>query len=311
MNSLKGAIPLRDVADSSRSLSPNATDGKAEKGIKKLWKKTQRPAQELRNHLNVHEDVSFPGPQSSQTKTSSGPTLSPINEILDGEIDTQSPTSDQTISPATLLSLPTATEAHLAGLHQNNSASQEHHQLHLQWRVDPQFKLNSTKTSHAEKRASLFMLPPRRTSSLNAPTSSRFANLRTPTKTVNKTKHHSLKATSNTTLLGSFSNKLPPLPQHLQPENQYSPRPSSRASPRVSFTATASSNENETKEITEISVKVSAAQKIPHLATKDQGIGKHFPPPPCPPPNYPPPLPPPQKYRQYTADETLNSAAAI
>ncbi|KAI8949425.1 hypothetical protein F4801DRAFT_603241 [Xylaria longipes] len=314
MNTLKRVVSHGDMNNPSRSLSPNTIDGKVEEGIKaKMWEKAHVSTQELRNLLKHHEHVPIPAPRQIQRRTSLTPTLSPINEIMGGKIDTQNSTLEQTTSPATLLLLPAATEPHLAGLHQNNSLSQEHCKQHLQWQLGPQFNLHSTQTLHAEKQANLFILPPRRTSSLGAPTSSCYANLSTPTYIAIKPKHQ-LRATSNPTLLSLFSNKLPPLPQHLRPGNQYSPRPSPRTGLRKSFIASTANYKGKTREIIQTPAKIFAAQNIPHHTAKDQvkmsRIGKHFPPPPCPPPNYPPPLPPPQKRRKSSAEEALSSAAA-
>ncbi|KAI0486975.1 hypothetical protein F4859DRAFT_510756 [Xylaria cf. heliscus] len=241
-------------------------------------------------------------------------TIPLVIDCMGVAIETQNPTTEHTTSPATLSSLPTTTEPHPAWLNQNNSEFQEHCRLHPQWRVDPQLKLGFTQTYHAENRANLFMLPPRRISSVNALTSSRYATPSTPTNTAIKTKHRSLGTTSNTHSLRSF-NKPPPLPQYFRLENQNSPRQPLSSSPCISFVATAANYKDETEIIIETPIDVSTARSIAHHGNKARvrmsSIGKHFPPPPCPPPNYPPPRPPPQKRSQHIPEETLSSATGI
>ncbi|TRX90381.1 hypothetical protein FHL15_008746 [Xylaria flabelliformis] len=77
---------------------------------------------------------------------------------------------------------------------------------------------------------------------------------------------------SSITLLSSSCDNVPPLPQHLRPGSQHSPRPSPRASLCTSLIATTTSYKNEGVKVIETPAKKSAAQNIPILTNRDQGM---------------------------------------
>ncbi|KAI0534898.1 hypothetical protein GGR58DRAFT_504856 [Xylaria digitata] len=310
---LNMSLSLEATNGSGNRSSPNSGVNKMIKDTKnKIHQKTQESMGELKDRLDLYENTPIPASKSIR-KRNPAPVLRPRGENNSCNIERQGLGTEQTTFPASSLS-PTSTKIPSPGQPQ----SQEHCEPRSQLQCDPQA---NPKTPQAGKQEDSSTKTPRSTSSLRTPTYSLFPKPpATPTRIHPKPQQSPHGLSINAPLLGSFNKPLPPppslsqlplsppLPLHLRPENQYSPRPSLDAGPRISFATEATLYNEETKSTTQVPLKMPGVNKISYKTSKDQekslSMAKHFPPPPCPPPNYPPPPPPTPKRPQESAEET-------
>ncbi|KAF2971863.1 hypothetical protein GQX73_g1673 [Xylaria multiplex] len=246
--------------DSGNRPSPNSAGKETTNDIKnKIHLKSQASKPELKDRLGLHDNSPTPTSKGIR-KENIAPILLPGDENNRCHIEKQGLDTEQTASTVLLLSSPST---------KIPSPGQPQSQEHLEPRSQLQSNSQATpKPTQAGKQEGSSMKTPQHTSAPRTPTYSLFPHCpATPTRIQSKAQQSPHGRSINTPLL----------PLHLRPENQYSPRPSPDAGPRISFATTATVYNEETKSATQVPLKMPGENKISHKASKDQGISHHNP----------------------------------
>ncbi|GAP90888.2 hypothetical protein SAMD00023353_5500730 [Rosellinia necatrix] len=291
---VKKAVSFGSMKGSDKSTPPTPPEMQVSEEVKeKIREKVQEAAKQLRDRLDLDEDVPIPAPLNIRKKTTITPMPSGLDENMGNNIESFGSTAQEVITPAMWLSSSSvAAEPHSGAALRNKPQFHEYGKPQVNSRARPY--LTEAGPIHTQQN---IVLHSAGTSSLSAPDFIPSINPPAPTNIRTGAQQKSPCAASITHPLDTSRKDLSHLPRHLQSENQRGSRLSQNTSVRLSDATTACEGNYETRGVIETPAVVmeersTFAEESECSDAMSRPADTAFGPPPFPPPNHPPPLAP-------------------